>query len=749
MMKWSSNAQWITPEIICDPKVHKPAGSLKKVFNVKQTGSASLMITAHGIYEAYINKTRVGNFVLAPGSYNYDAHLAFQVYDVSELLIPGENEIEVLLGDGWYRSVSGVDGDRNLYGEDISLICQLQTGNEIVLVSDESWLAATDGPILENDMQQGEIVDARREFTDYHAAKQMDFSTDNLFQQASVPVVEKEHFEGKTIQTPSGKIVYDFGQNLAGYVEFDVESAEAGQQLVLRMGETLDENGEFTQENFQDRKRHKEGGTRQEVIYTCKKGYNHYKTKFSIWGFRYALLEGNVNAADIKIRAIAVYSDMEELASFECSDPDVNQLFHNCLWSMKSNFCDVPTDCPTRERAAWTGDMGVFAHTGMYLMDCYPVVRKWLEECRIAQMDDGRVPNIAPKNNTPGFFSGLLSGSVGWGDAVIIVPYELYRQTGDLKILTENYEMMTKWYGYLTDRAKALPKNLIKWVKRNPYRRYTIETGIDYGEWCEPDVESTGMMSKTQTDVATAYFAYSGKLLAEIAEIIGNKEDAKQYRSIADQAKKAYRFVALGEDGRIHTDRQAKLVRAIAFGLLEENEKKKAVEDLNQLVINGDYHLNTGFLSTPMLCPVLAENGYVDTAYRLLLQDTAPSWLYSVKKGATTIWESWDGIDENGKPKESLNHYSKGAIAGWMLDGICGIKVDVTKEHALTIAPMPYKLLPYAKAVLKTGWGQVVSSYEIKDGAIKYHIEIPQHAHALVMLPGQQKQVLASGVYDL
>lgn len=242
-----------------------------------------------------------------------------------------------------------------------------------------------------------------------------------------VPIVECEHFEGKIIKTPNGEIVIDYGQNLAGYIEFTV-NAHAGDKIVLTHGETLDENGNFTTENFQDRKRHKEGGTKQQVVYTCKEGENHYKSKFTIWGFRYALVETEINLSDAKFTSIAVYSKMEQLGTFTCSNEEVNQLVKNSIWSQKSNFCDAPTDCPTRERAAWTGDMGVFADTGIYLEDCYPVIRKWLDECRINQYEDGKVANIAPKNNNPSFFSKLLAGSVGWGDACIIVPYVLYKR---------------------------------------------------------------------------------------------------------------------------------------------------------------------------------------------------------------------------------------------------------------------------------------------------------------------------------
>lgn len=675
-------AKWINPELECDPEVHKPASYLRRSFEITELGKARLYITAHGLYVAYINGERVGDFVLAPGCYSYDKHIAYQTYDVTDMLVKGSNEICVVLGDGWYRSVSGVDGDRNLYGTDVALYCQLEINGRAILISDENWKASQQGPIRENDMQQGEVVDLRladmdkagqawidlADVSTYHEVSVVDFPTDSLCCSNAVSICEHERFEGKIIKTPNGQTVIDFGQNLAGYIEVEI-TAKAGAVITLTTGETLDENGNFTQENFQDRKRHKEGGTKQMLTLTCTEGVNKYKPSFTIWGFRYALVETDIDLSSARFTSIAVYSDMEELLDYKSDNADINQLVKNAMWSMKSNFCDVPTDCPTRERAAWTGDIGVFIEAGLMMMDCYTVVRKWLKECRLAQFEDGRIANIAPRNNNPSFFSGLLAGSVGWGDACIIVPYAMYKKYGDIRILEENYEMMTAWYGYLIKRAKDKPFNPMKRFKSFPNRDYCIETGIDYGEWCEPDVVSTNTMRTPQSKVATAYFARSGRMLSEIAAVLGKPADAKMYAEISQKAKEAFRYIAT-DNGKINSDRQAEYIRAITFDLLYEDEKKQAAADLNELVKKCDYHLNTGFLSTPDLCPVLSKYGYKDTAMKVLLNDTMPGWLYSVRQGATTIWESWNGIDENGVPHDSLNHYSKGAVVKWIVEEI-------------------------------------------------------------------------------
>ena len=319
----------------------------------------------------------------------------------------------------------------------------------------------------------------------------------------------------------------------------------------------------------------------------------------------------------------------------------------------------------------------------------------------------------------------------------------MYKRNGDVRILAENYEMIKKWYAFLEERAKKSPMNPVKRLKRNPYRKYTIETGIDYGEWCEPDVESTSAMRTPQGKVATAFFAHSGKMLAEIAGILGKKEDALHYSKTAELAQKAWRFIAT-EDGRIVSDRQADYVRALAFGLLEGKEAKQAAKDLDELVKKCGYHLNTGFLSTPNLTRVLCNYGYEDTAYRLLLQDTRPSWLYEVKKGATTIWETWDGINEKGEVKASLNHYSYGAVSGWIIDGVCGIVVE---NERITIRPHPDKDLGYAKAVYNSPYGRIVSGWKYDGDEILYEIEIPSNTRAEVVLPDGRRQVLEAGSY--
>ena len=721
-------AKWINPELSHEKDVRQPASIFRRRFLVEHTENAVLYLTCHGLYEAMLNGHRVGNFVLAPGTGDYTKRLTVQAYDVSDLLKEGENELTVTLGDGWYRGSVGIDGLRNYYGEDLALLCQLESDGKPVLCSDEAWEASQSGPVRENDLQQGETYDARMEdVSGWHGVKVCAFGYANLAPTESVPVTEGERFQGRVFTTPNGETVIDFGQNLAGYTEIRL-TAKAGQKITLWHGETLDENGNFTQLNFDPGDRNK-NGIPQKIEYICKDGLNVYKPSFTIFGFRYAKVETDIDLKDAQFTSVAVYSQMEQTGFFECGNQDVNRLFLNSLWSMRSNFCDIPTDCPTRERAGWTGDAGVFAPTAVYLMDCYPVLRKWLGECRLAQKEDGLVQNIAPVNNSGSMISNMLQGSAGWGDACVLVPWALYKAYGEKSILEENYDMMCRWLDFTEKRAqKTRPHNLL-----NPWHKYLVDEGFHFGEWCQPDVDNGASMKKTMMlgapEVATAYYYRSASLLAQIAQILEKPEDAKHFAELAENVKKAYRH-SCTRNGRIVSDRQCEYVRPLSFGLLEGEEIPAAAKQLNDLVIKNGYHLNTGFLSTPDLCSVLAENGYTDTAYQLLLQPDCPGWLYSVKKGATTIWETWDGVRPDGTVHDSLNRYSYGAVTGWLFSGVCGIRLSAGK---LVLKPQPGRELGFARAKWKSPIGEIQSSWKYRGNTLTFDFSVP--VPATIILP--------------
>ena len=742
-----TQASWIYPESEVDPSKRYPASYLRKRFHLDHLTGATLYITCHGLFAAYINGQRISDSVLDPGPGNYKKRLEYRAIEVTRFLQEGENTLLVVLGDGWFRGCTGIDGQRNLYGEKLALLCTLEdeAGN-LLLVSDDSWEASQQGPIRFADMEQGERYHAAMEEVKvWHKVSIGREDSSVLVLSESVPITEHEHFPGSLITTPNGQRVLDFGQNLAGYVHMRF-MAHAGDRILLWHGETLDENGNFTQSNYDPGSRNKEGGIPQKIEYLCKEGLNDYQPLFSIFGFRYALIETAMDLSGAIFEAVAVYSNMEEVGQFECSEAAVNQLFSNAMWSMKSNFCGIPTDCPTRERAGWTGDAAAFVDTGMFFMDCQSVYRKWLKECALGQSKDGTVPNIAPPNNDSGIISRIIKGSAGWGDAATIVPMALYRVYGDLAILSENYEMMQAWVELLIRRAgKSKLKNRFK---KNPYRNYVIDTGFHFGEWKEPDIDSAtamrDIMSKGAPELVTAYFAHSADLLSQAAEILGKEEDARKYKEVSEKAALAWHFIAT-ENGSIHSDRQADYVRPLAFGLLKGEEAASAASALNDLVIAKDYHLNTGFLSTPFLCQVLSENGYVESAYRLLLQKEFPSWLYAVGHGATSIWETWDGIRPDGTVHDSLNHYSYGAVCGWLFGGVCGIHYD---RGRITIAPTPHPLLSYAKASWKSPKGTIKSAWRYEGETPVYTITIPEGKEAQICLPDGRTFTAPAGRHE-
>ena len=736
------NAKWISFDGDVDSSKRYPASEFRKVFSLSadEVSGNRLFITACGLYRATVNGMPVSADILEPGPGEYGKRIDVRVYPLDGLLHTGENELRVTLGDGWYRGCNGIDGTRNLFGTETAVKLSIERKDgTLLLISDESFEASRSGPIRFNDLEQGEVFDARMEnISDLKPVRVITPSAGALELSDCAPIREHEHFPGKLIKTPAGEQVLDFGQNLAGYVRFCLNARE-GDIIILRHGETLDERGCFTQSNYDPGERNKEGGIPQKIEYICKEGRNEYRPCFSVFGFRYVKVETDIDLSDAIFEAIAVYSEMPRTGYFRCSDERVNRLVENCLWSMKSNFCGIPTDCPTRERAGWTGDAGIFADTGLFLADCGRVYRKWLRDCRFRQSPEGIVENIAPKNAPGGFIQRLIRGSAGWGDAAVTVPMALYRVYGDRTIIEENYDMMKRWVDFCARRARRSKlKNLFR---HNPYRHYTVDTGMHFGEWCEPDVDSVAAMkdifSKGVPALATAWFSLSARLLSEAASILNKEDECKKYGEIAEKAALAWREIAT-ENGIIRSARQADYVRALAFDLLNGDEAAQAAKDLDRIVRENGYKLNTGFLSTPFLCPVLSEYGYTETAYRLLLQNECPSWLYEVEKGATTIWETWDGIRSDGTVHDSLNHYAYGSVCGWLFDGVCGIR---WQNGTLTLKPEPDPLFHFAEAVWESPAGRIRSRWEYgDDGNLRFTFSVPAGISATLLLPNGKKE---------
>ena len=749
-------AKWIDPEKEHEPEERQRASYLKNTFTMTeediakaQTKGAYLYSTCHGLMHIQINGKEITDHQLMPGTEQYDKRLLVETLPVETFLKTGENEIVVSLGDGWYRGSMGNSQAKNVHGSDIGLLAQLEIAGKPVCLTDETWQATQNGPIGLNDFMAGEEYDARsEELSDFHAVKVRDFGFDNLICRDTVPVVPKETFPATWLENPKGEKVLDFGQNLVGYIMLDFEGC-AGKEMTLTHGEVLDAEGNFTIANFQNPK----VATKQEVHYICKDGHNSYHPTMTYMGFRYVKVEADFDIDPSAFQAIAIYSDMKETATFSCGVEEVNQLYKNALWSMKGNFVDVPTDCPTREKSGYSGDCQAYIHTAMYLMDCYPVYAKWIREQAAGQYEDGVVPQVAPKCTPAGQKEKLMGmmeidGGIGWSDAFEIVPFRLMQRYGDDTLIRQNYQALKKWTEYEINRAKET-RLVNKTSLPKKYRQYMIDTGWMWGEWLEPNQDSASYMKnlvmKGDPEVGTAFFYLHLVYMSKMAEHLGQKKDAARYQEIAEKAKEAYRAVYL-ENGRVKEEkRQCRFVRPIAHDLLSEEEKKQAASDLAEKIRENEDHLNTGFLTTHELCRSLSHYGQKETAYDLLLQKDMPSWLYAVTKGCTTIPEDWDCFDKDGNPKDSFNHYSYGAIVGWLMDSVCGIVVE---DGAITIAPQPDARLGYANATYDSPYGKIASVWKYEDNRIVYTFEVPANMTATIRLEGCEPEILDAGSYE-
>ncbi len=745
-------AKWIDPEPeAIDPDTRYPASVLTRSFTIEEAPEhARLYITAHGLYRALLNGMPVTDAVLTPGCTSYRHRLQVQTWDVGELLVAGENRIEVTLGDGWYRGRVGVFGSRNVYGERLALLAQLEVSlngtRAVACATDERWEASQDGPIRENDLKDGLRVDARRKPESRHAVALRDHGYEQLTGTDAPVVREHETFRPRVLTTPDGSTVLDFGQNIAGYVSFTVDG-EPGRTVTLTHGEVLDEHGNFTMKNLEFGRNPSDI---QKVTYTLAgTGPESFKPLFTFHGFRYVLLEnwpGEVLPE--RFTAHAVYSDIAETGFFSCSNDLVNRLVLNALWSQKGNFVDIPTDCPQRERAGWTGDIQVYSRTGSYLMESPAFLKKWLRDLAAEQREDGMVPNISPAVGLDNWFMRRLEGSAGWGDAAVIVPWVVWKIHGDRSVLEEQWESMKAWVDY--EAACARKTHWIRRLKPNPFRRYTWDTKYHWGEWLEPDTPlrkvAAGIIRRvlfSEPEVATAYLSYSSRLLSEIADELGKPDEAKRYGKLAENAAKAYRH-NFTKKGRIRSGRQCRYVRPVALGLLSEPEQQAAIDELAGMVAQNGYRIGTGFLTTPYICRVLSDKGHASVAYGMVEQTSIPGWLYPVTKGATTIWETWTGIDEEGVPSASHNHYTYGAVVSWLLDTVAGIDSDPDSPgfSRFTIAPRPGGSFTHASGRYHSVRGLIESAWKREDGRIRYTFSIPANTTARVVLPCSQRASL-------
>ena len=741
-------AKWISGNYRVNKKKRYPVDCFKKEFAARNVAKARLYITACGLYEARINGKRVGDFVLAPGHTDYTKRIQLQTYDVTELLESGENVITAELADGWYRGSCGAWGLRNQYGTQTKLYAQLEitdtSGRKSVIGSDKTWAWSNDGNIRFADNKDGEIIEAWR--TPSYSGFATETKCDSTpVSSNNVPVTEHERFSvQKVITTPGGARVLDFGQNIAGYISF-AATAKKGQKIKLRFGEMFDENGEFTQKNFQCANKKRTRVTPlQQIEYYCKDGLNEYKTKFAIFGFQYVLIDSDVEWRKEDFTAVSVCSDMEETLSFDSSNELLNKLVQATRWSAKNNHADVPTDCPTRERHGWTGDAQIFCNTASYLFNYAPFARKYVSDMIDGQRKNGKFRQITPKGGVD-FYMDFMDSSAGWSDAGVLIPYRIYKRYGDQRILENSYDAMKKYADFkIKTLGKWYPTAVRTGIDRN-YKKYISNYGQSYGEWAEPtEVHITGFkdFACPHPEETTAYIVYMLDTMAEIAGVLGKQDDKKRFSEYAEKAKTGYGKLIECPEFSLDTDRQAKLVRPLYMGLLNENQAEFAKKRLITALEHYGWRLGTGFLSTPFILYVL-EDIDVEYAYRLLENEQMPGWLFMPKKNANTIWESWEGTEAQGGIA-SLDHYSKGAVCEWLFDTMCGVRMD--GENRFVIAPVAGGSLTHASFTYRSVYGEVSSGWERKDGKTVYSVRVPAGTEAHFTVPGIDR-VLSAGSY--
>jgi alpha-L-rhamnosidase len=710
---------------------------------------ATLRATAFGVYEAFINGAPVGDDVLSPGWSSYEWRLRYRSYDVTSLLTP-TSVLGVELGNGWYRGRLAWHGMSKLYGSELGFFGQLdiefEDGHIQSVGSDTTWQSGPSATTF-NDLYDGQTIDARRNQNGWAqpgfspgphwtSVRVLEFDVDRLAEPVSPPVVRADVVKPVEIFTsPTGKTLVDFGQNLVGWLRFTVQG-EAGHAITIRHAEVL-EDGELGVRPLRSAK--------AADTFILSGGEDFFEPTKTFHGFRYAEITGwpgTLTADDVE--AVVVHSDLERTGTFECSNELVNQMHRNIVWGLRGNFLDLPTDCPQRdERLGWTGDIAVFAPTAAFLYDVKGFLQDWLLDLAAEQKAaDGLVPITVPDAlkycPQPPEFPAPESSAL-WSEASVWVPWALWEAYGDDTVLKNQYESMTSH----TRRVEGLLSPTGLW-----------DTGFQFGDWLDPDAEPDKPWdAKADTGVvATTCMFRTASITAQTARLLGHQDDAEYFDQLAARVQASFLEHYVSGDGTISSDCTTVYALAIAFGILPGSGLRVfAGERLAELVRKNDYRVSTGFAGTPFITHALTDTGHVDEAYRLLLEEGCPSWLYPVTMGATTVWERWDSMLPDGtiNPGEmtSFNHYALGAVADWMHKTIGGISPLAPGYSRVRIAPVPGLGIDWANTSLKTPHGTVRVEWRLDGGALALEATVPEGVEADVVLPGGELRTVQAGTH--
>ncbi|WP_282846287.1 alpha-L-rhamnosidase [Microbacterium oxydans] len=714
-----------------------------------EIAGARLYATAHGLYEAEINGVRVGSDTLSPGWTTYRERLRYYTYDVTALLVDGENALGAWLSDGWYRGRLGWRGGyRNVFGSDLSFLGQLELtyvdGRRETIATDGSWRAAL-SPIIRSGIYDGEDYDARHEHTGWTTAsfddtgwfpvavRERDPRT--LVAPTGPPVrVTEEVAPIAVLTSPSGARILDFGQNLVGRVRIRV-AGPRGATVTLRTAEVLQEGEIYTRPLR---------SARSSDAYTLAghQGGEEWEPRFTFHGFRYVEVSGwpgelDADAAAGALVARVLHTDLERTGWFTCSDPLVEQLHRNVVWGMRGNFVDIPTDCPQRdERVGWTGDVQVFGPTASTLFDVSGMLSGWLRDVEADQLPDGTVPWFVPVIPSHKVWSPARAGAA-WGDVATLLPWTLYERFGDTGVLATQFESARRW----VDKIDSLAGPDRLWGE-----------GFQLGDWLDPAAppQDPGAGRTDRYLVATAYFARSAKAVAEMAGVLGLPAEAARYATLAAEVAAAFRTAFVRADGTMTSDAQTAYALAIVFALLDDDTQRAAAgARLAELVKEAGNRIATGFVGTPLVCDALTMTGHADTAYDLLLEQGCPSWLYQVVQGATTVWERWDAMLPDGTVNPgtmtSFNHYALGAVADWLHRSVAGLAAAEPGYRRIRFAPRPGGGLTHASATQRTPYGVTSISWRIDDDRLHVDVVVPVGATAELDLPGASAEEIGHG----
>lgn len=720
----------------------------KKIKSDKKIKKAVITASALGIYALYVNGARVGKGVLTPGWTSYRNRIQYQTYDVTERLT-GNDVVELGLGQGWAVGYIGHVNTNHCYADKPSVIAQIDVtyadGTCESIVTDGTWDVYT-SPVLSSEIYHGETVDLTAPVEKIGKAIPSTVKG-KLVPQIGEWITEQERLAPvELIKTPAGETVIDFGQNMTGYVEVKIK-APKGSRILFDHAEVLDKDGNFYNANYRTAK--------NLMTYVTSGGEDTFKPTYSFQGFRYIrLIEAPFVDPDC-FTAIAVNSDMKRTGRFKCGNEKINQLYHNVIWGQKGNYLDIPTDCPQRdERLGWTGDAQVFCRTGAINFDVEKFFEKWLGDVALEQEKDGAVRGVVPECMA----THPTRISAAWGDVACIAPWQMYLAYGNKKNLKKSFPMMKKWVGYM---HKTGPEEFL-WL-----------TGRHYGDWLAMDAGEDSYVGATSGDlIGSAFFAYSTELVIKAGEALG--ENVDEYRELHKNIVKAFReyfmenglpkdiifpYTEICENGVKSSDvvrkgmTQTAIVLILHFGLCTEEEKPALAAKLAELIHDFDDRMTTGFVGTPYILHALSDNGYTDLAYKLLFREKNPSWLYSVTHGATTIWEHWNGIKEDGsfwsRHMNSFNHYAYGSVYDWIFGVSAGIKTveDAPAYKKVAITPHPNKELGFVDASIESRNGFVRSAWYYKGDTVYYEIEIPEGVTATLTLPSGKTRELSSGIH--